>query len=74
MKTSGVNRLFELTDEELRCLQKELDAIKSKSIDDNSISSCDHLWFNTGLTIQGESLMVCSICRITRHVRDANEA
>lgn len=69
MKISGVSRLFELTDEELRYLQKELDDAKLNNTDDNSVRSCDHIWFNTGLTIQGESLMVCSKCRKTRHVR-----
>jgi hypothetical protein len=31
-----------------------------------SKSVCDHSWMNTGLSVQGKSLMVCTKCRETK--------
>lgn len=50
---------------ELETIAKKLDAEKlclfvvCKSV-------CDHSWMNTGMSVQGKSLMVCTKCRDTK--------
>lgn len=50
---------------ELETIAKELDAEKLR-LSAVSKSVCDHSWMNTGMGVQGKSLMVCTKCRETK--------
>lgn len=50
---------------EFETISKELDAEKLR-LSAVSKSVCDHSWMNTGLSVQGKSLMVCTECRETK--------
>lgn len=50
---------------ELEIIAKELDAEKLR-LSAVSKSVCDHCWMNTGMIVQGKSLMVCTKCRETK--------
>lgn len=50
---------------ELETIAKELDAEKLR-LSVVSKSVCDHSWMNTGMSVQGKSLMVCTKCRETK--------
>ena len=49
----------------LETIAKELDAEKLR-LSAVSKSVCDHYWMNTGLSVQGKSLMLCTKCRETK--------
>lgn len=40
--------------------------LKLLGIADVSKSVCNHSWMNTGLSVQGKSLMACTKCRETK--------
>lgn len=44
---------------------KELDAAKLR-LSAVSKSVCDHSWMNTGMSLQGKSLMACIKCKETK--------
>jgi hypothetical protein len=50
---------------ELETLDKELNAEKFR-LSACSKSVCDHSWINTGISLQGRTLVVCTKCRITK--------
>lgn len=50
---------------ELETIAKELDAAKLR-LSAVSKSVCDHSWMNTGMSLQGKSLMACIRCKETK--------
>ena len=57
---------FAIATESLKIYLDEWEELSKLHQPTVSKSVCDHSWMNTGLSVQGKSLMICTKCRETK--------